>query len=376
MSKRIIDTAIKGKVAFEGKVFFFNNSNYLRYDWSSDNTDPGYPKPIEGNWSGWPSDFQQGIDAAVTWDSGKAYFFKGSNYLRYDWTSDNTDPGYPKSIEGNWPGWPLDFQQGIDAAVTWDTGKAYFFKGSNYLRYDLTSDNTDPGYPKPIEAKWTGIIESFSSTQKLGSLSEKYETGGRGPSTVSTGAGDYGGVSYGSYQMTSKPNGGTVAVFILQADFPWRDTFSGLIPGNEAFTEQWKKIATEEPVKLHDAEHTFIKRTHYDPLAAKVRNSYGIDVTNRHYALQEVIWSTAVQQGPNTPVVNRALQSLSQQGKDDPDNTEFDRYLISAIYEERGRRTDDGKLAYFSKNSISVQESVAKRFEEELEIALIMLANV
>jgi LysM repeat protein len=37
----------------------------------------------------------------------------------------------------------------------------------------------------------------------LGTLSAKYETGGRGPGTVSTGAGDRGGVSYGSYQMAS-----------------------------------------------------------------------------------------------------------------------------------------------------------------------------
>ena len=42
----------------------------------------------------------------------------------------------------------------------------------------------------------------------LGSLSSKYETGGRGPGTVSSGVGDAGGVSYGSYQMTSKPAGG------------------------------------------------------------------------------------------------------------------------------------------------------------------------
>ncbi|HEY0366030.1 MAG TPA: LysM domain-containing protein, partial [Pyrinomonadaceae bacterium] len=40
--------------------------------------------------------------------------------------------------------------------------------------------------------------------EALGTLSAKYETGGRGPGTVSTGAGDPGGVSYGSYQMATK----------------------------------------------------------------------------------------------------------------------------------------------------------------------------
>src|SRR4026209_65745 len=50
--------------------------------------------------------------------------------------------------------------------------------------------------------------------EALGKLSAKYETGGRGPGTVSTGAGDRGGVSYGSYQMASKM--GVPAKFVKQ----------------------------------------------------------------------------------------------------------------------------------------------------------------
>ena len=64
----------------------------------------------------------------------------------------------------------------------------------------------------------------------LGSLSSKYETGGRGPGTVSGGIGDAGGVSYGSYQMTSRPRGGTVARFVAWVAFPWRNRFAALKP--------------------------------------------------------------------------------------------------------------------------------------------------
>src|SRR5262245_1600060 len=53
-----------------------------------------------------------------------------------------------------------------------------------------------------------GAIGTAAATE-LGNLSAKYETGGRGPGVVSTGAGDFGGVSYGSYQMATKT--GTVA---------------------------------------------------------------------------------------------------------------------------------------------------------------------
>jgi hypothetical protein len=90
--------------------------------------------------------------------------------------------------------------------------------------------------------------ESVTEVTKpiLGRLSEKYETGGRGPGTVSSGSGDAGGVSYGSYQMTSR-NGGTVGRFVSQPGFPWQETFQGLEPGSDEFTTAWRTLAEEHP---------------------------------------------------------------------------------------------------------------------------------
>ena len=70
--------------------------------------------------------------------------------------------------------------------------------------------------------------------EELGALSAKYETGGRGPGTVSTGAGDPGGVSYGSYQMATKM--GVPARFVTQPGFPWLQDFQNLVPGTAQFT--------------------------------------------------------------------------------------------------------------------------------------------
>ena len=67
--------------------------------------DSGYPKSIAGNWGGWPSSFTTGIDAAVLRDNGKLYFFKGNQYIRHTFGA-GMDSGYPKSIAGNWGGWP------------------------------------------------------------------------------------------------------------------------------------------------------------------------------------------------------------------------------------------------------------------------------
>lgn len=208
--------------------------------------------------------------------------------------------------------------------------------------------------------------------KELGKLSEEFETGGRGPGTVSTGVGDAGGVSYGSYQMTSK-NGGTVLRFVSQPAFPWRDDFRGLSPGSPEFTAKWKATAAAASEAFHAAQHAYIKATHFDVLAANTLDADRLDVTTRSAALQDVIWSTAVQHGPNTPVIHRALAALRSQGGPDEGAPDFDRRLIEAIYAERGRRDASGALVYFAHNSKAVQDGVASRFVREERSALRML---
>lgn len=140
-----------------GKAYFFRGNKYIRYDIASNRADPGYPKPF--NAQTWPGlMWTDGIDAAVNWGNGKAYFFKGSQYVRYDIAADRVDSGYPQPInDQTWPG--LTWTNGIDAAVNWGNGKAYFFKGNQYIRYDIQHDRVDLGYPKPINAQtWPDMI--------------------------------------------------------------------------------------------------------------------------------------------------------------------------------------------------------------------------
>lgn len=217
--------------------------------------------------------------------------------------------------------------------------------------------------PKPQPKPPSGRI--------LGKLSEQFEVGKRGPGTVSTGLGDAGGVSYGSYQMTSKPEGGTVKRFVSQTDFKFRDRFIGLTPGSTSFSAMWKDIATSNRDEFQNSQHDFIKKTHFDPFVQKILNEDGLDVRTRSHTLQDVIWSTAVQHGPGNNVVNKALATLNI-GPDDPD---FDRSLIVAIYAERGRKTPAGNLARFARNSPEVQKGVAQRFRNEQKAALTMLAE-
>jgi LysM repeat protein len=210
-----------------------------------------------------------------------------------------------------------------------------------------------------------------SPAHVLGKLSERYETGGRGPGVVSTGAGDAGGASYGSYQMTSKPGGGTVGRFVTQPDFPFRGKFAGLTPGAAQFTAVWKQLAQTDRDEFQNAQHDYIKRTHFDPLVKKVMDENGVNILTRSNALQDVIWSTAVQHGPGTNVPGVALASIRTR----PGDPSFDSDFIKAIYAERGRKAPGGGLARFSRNSPKVQQGVAQRFKDEQRDALAMLAQ-
>jgi hypothetical protein len=150
------------------KVYFFKNNQYIRVDpFNNWETEPGYPKPISGNWPGFPRNFANGVDAAL-WShpNQKIYFFKGSEFIRVDPNNSwNVDPGYPKPIAGSWPGFPADFASGVDAALWSGTNsKIYFFKGNEYIRVDPTNSwQVDPGYPNPIAGNWRGIPNSFAN---------------------------------------------------------------------------------------------------------------------------------------------------------------------------------------------------------------------
>ena len=149
-----------------GKVFVFRGPRYLRYDTESGQVDAGYPLPIAGQWPGFAeAGFADGIDAAVNWGNGKAYVFRGSRYLRYDIALDKVDDGFPLPIGLHWPGFAAaGFADGIDAAVNWGDGKVYFFRRDSYLRYDIADDRVDDGYPLPISGFWPGFGEAGFGT--------------------------------------------------------------------------------------------------------------------------------------------------------------------------------------------------------------------
>lgn len=141
---------------------------------------------------------------------------------------------------------------------------------------------------------------------KLGSTSERYESGGKGPGVISSGHGDQGGASYGCYQLSSSL--GIIQHYLLQSKY--KDNFVGLNVGTDEFNKEWKKIAEEDRNGFALDQHEFIKKTHYDvQLSFLAKN--GVNIKHKRAAIHDMIWSTSVQYGPYTDLIVNATKELS-----------------------------------------------------------------
>ena len=131
---------------------------------------------------------------------------------------------------------------------------------------------------------------------RIGILSEKYEGGG--PATVSTGEGDSGGVSYGTYQLTT----GNVGAFVdwLLGQGGIAASYAAMLaqypPGCLEFSNQWIWIANNWP-DFGDLQDEYVRPRYYDA-AAIVAGAFGIDTENLPFALQAVLFANAIQHGP------------------------------------------------------------------------------
>ena len=199
------------------------------------------------------------------------------------------------------------------------------------------------------------------SSASLGSLSENWESSGKGPGVISTGKGDPGGASYGIYQLASKT--GTLQNFLDNEGAQWSSQFDGLEAGSNEFNSKWKDIAKTMPTEFRAAQHNFICRTHYQVQKEKIMSDIGMDIDKYSDVLKDVLWSTAVQHGPGNNVFKNALK-----GKDLSKMSEKE--IIEAIYTERGSYNNKGKLKYFTKVSKDWKPKLINRFKEEKEAAL------
>ena len=133
---------------------------------------------------------------------------------------------------------------------------------------------------------------------RLGILSEKYEGGG--PATVSTGDGDSGGVSYGTYQLST--NAGTVAAFVewLLARGDYGKDYGKLLalnePGTDGFSDHWRYLAETDLAGFGALQDEYVLPIYYDAAAEIVRDG-GVDIDGAPDAVKSVLFSNSIQHG-------------------------------------------------------------------------------
>lgn len=214
----------------------------------------------------------------------------------------------------------------------------------------------------------TAAVEPTSSS--FGSLSAKYESAGKS-STIAYDS--TGGWSYGKYQFVGggkTADGSSMQSFLATlektdpeafAKLSSAGGFGGARSGSQAFKSAWKEMSSRPGFQEAEAQNA--RTTLFTPAANAVKARTGLDVSQRSPAVQEVLFSTAIQHGPSGSgsLWKNALAGL------DP-STLSDEELIGRLYDERSKV---GR--YFKSSTPKIQEAVADRFLAERQDALKLL---
>ncbi len=208
---------------------------------------------------------------------------------------------------------------------------------------------------KGLFQKATGFLKGMlGPSSGFGWLARMFESGGAGPAAVSSGHGDFGGKSYGSYQFASRT--GDVDRFLRGSGY--NKYFSGLAVGSSPFDEKWKNLGMNDP-KFAEAQNEYIKAKYLYPQSQKILSETGIDVASRHPIISEETLSTAVQYGPATSVISKSLRGVNPTSITDAE-----------ILQRIGQQKIENVSSNFRSSSPAIQASVANRIKREISLAL------
>lgn len=228
----------------------------------------------------------------------------------------------------------------------------------------------------------------------LGLLSRRFESGSQGSEAI--GYDRVGGTSYGIYQLSSRQGSLNEFLDFVATRAPEiAQRLQNAGPANTGskeggLPEAWKSVARDNPELFGQLQSSFIELSHYQPAVQAVAQATGLDMNNLPQALNEVLFSTAVQHGPRgaANIFQQALNglggldgldglslqslglgSLGQEGRDQNGGLDLGSLgqLIENIYSNRATR--------FGSSTPEVQAAVGNRMRNEKSLALAMLSG-
>ncbi|XP_075071249.1 matrix metalloproteinase-21 [Mixophyes fleayi] len=166
-----------GETVVQYNTYFFRNNWYWMYENRNNRTRYGDPVAVSTGWQGIPT---QNIDAFVhVWTRTKddCYFFKGTQYWRYDsendkaYSVDAQGQTYPRLISKGFPGIPSP----INAAY-FDrrTQYIYFFKDSQVYAFDVSRTRVVPNFPRRINVFFPPVARNNHPRSNLDAVYYSY----------------------------------------------------------------------------------------------------------------------------------------------------------------------------------------------------------
>ncbi len=135
----------------------------------------------------------------------------------------------------------------------------------------------------------------------------------------------------------------------------------------------WRQIAQEQPERFENLQTDFIRVSHFEPAMDAITDNTGVAFEKMPTALQEVLFSTAVQHGPAgaARIVSRAVSRVGAgklaQNAGMESFTRAGRDLIKQIYAIRAGQ--------FGSSTQRLQAAVQHRLTSEMHEALDMFSQ-
>jgi hypothetical protein len=193
-------------------------------------------------------------------------------------------------------------------------------------------------------------VSSGGFDGKLGAISAKYEAGGWNPGKVSSGTGDYGGVSYGMPQFSTTTGSAKSFVnWLKQSNPAMGSAFGDYAPGTAEFSDAWKSVAAQYGDAFGNLQNQYVYNNMVAPFIERTKQKTGVDL-NATPALRELAFSTAIQFG------GAGTYAL---GDINPNMSEKD--IINAVYDNKINKV----ATYFRGSGKDVQSGVKNRFVKE-----------
>lgn len=178
---------------------------------------------------------------------------------------------------------------------------------------------------------------------------------------ISTGAGDYGGVSYGIYQFSTTT--GSARDFVNwtknndQEVYKYFKAEGNPRPSTAAFNRAWKKAYKELGTKFEKSQYDFASEYLIKPAYNRVKKRFGLDL-KKSRAREEYLISTAVQFGPGG--ICTLFKEVENKGIKLDDNMD-DSELLSIMCNHK----HDTVAYHFRSSSSKVKAAARQRFIRE-----------